>query len=93
MTDPGKLAERLKAFSNSLEAFDRDLQEQLVGLNAAWARVNRVWEGEAYQEFVGSWQSILQRITEYVDSCRKYEAFLEERIAALNRLNESGGLG
>ena len=92
MNDPRQLAERLKTFESSLETFDRELQVQLTSLNAAWSRVDRVWAGEAYQEFVGSWQSILQRMSEYVDSARKYEAFLQERIEALRRFDETGGL-
>lgn len=93
MTDPRQLAERLKAFESALKSFDHELQTQLTSLNAVWSSVDRVWEGEAYREFVGSWQAILQRMREYVDSARKYETFLQERIEALRQFDNDGRLG
>lgn len=92
MADPRQLANRLQEFQEALERFDRELKEQLGELNAVWARVDRVWEGDAYQEFAGSWQSIMRRMGQYVDSARKYEAFLQERIEALRNFENSGGI-
>lgn len=91
MANPSQLAAKLQEFKNSLELFDLELREQLSSLNNAWARVDRVWEGEAYQEFAGSWRSIIGCMHEYVHCSRRYEAFLQERIDALNSFESSGG--
>lgn len=90
MADPRQLAIKLQEFKRSLELFDLELEEQLRSLNSVWARVDRVWEGEAYREFVGSWQGIMERMREYVDRSHRYEAFLQERIDALHNFENSG---
>ena len=89
-TDPDKLRVRLEELNTGLEKFDRNLEQDLKDLQMAWARVNRVWEGGAYQEFVGSWNGIVGQMQEYVDQSRKFEAFLDERIEALRRFTQGG---
>jgi uncharacterized protein YukE len=94
VNDVTQLRIRLQELSQKLEKFDRWLDADINTVSGAWARLDAVWGGTAYQEFTGSWDRMQAAIQQYTQLCRVYEQFLQNRIASLEKFERSqGGLG
>lgn len=91
-TNVTQLIHRLEDLLQSLERFDTQLDGDFNSLEANWSRVDGVWAGSAYEEFVSSWDTVRSMMREYTDNSKTYEAFLRERIEVLRRFERSGGL-
>lgn len=91
-TNVTQLIHRLEDLLQSLERFDTELDGDFASLEANWSRVDSVWAGKAYEEFVSSWNTVRSMIQEYISNSKTYEAFLRERIEVLRRFERSGGL-
>jgi uncharacterized protein YukE len=92
MSDVSRLKERLVELRLKLESFDDGLEEDFRALTASWERLDSAWDGVAYQEFVQSWKQAQSMFKQYVSLSQKYEDFLRERIEALQRFEQSGGV-
>ncbi len=90
--DPSKLRQRLEVLLSKLGRFDTDLQADFTSLDARWSQLDQVWDGIAYQEFVAHWSGVRSQIQQYVSMSKKYEQFLSERIAALEKVERTGGI-
>ncbi len=84
--DPTQLQKRLEELHSRLGKFDRELKENFSMLDNSWHRLDRAWDGQAYDQFNGSWQKSRRLMETYIELSKKYEAFLVERIAALKQL-------
>lgn len=91
-SDVTQLKNRLKHLLSRLEAYDVALEDEFMALSVAWDRLDRAWDGVAYQEFIQSWRQAQSMFREYASIASKYEMFLRERIEALERFERSGGL-
>ncbi len=91
-TDPTKLRQRLEELLLKLERFDKDLAGDFTSLDTAWSRLDQAWDGMAYQEFVGHWSGVRSMIQQYTNMSSRYEQFLKERIAALEKVERTGGI-
>jgi len=83
--DPTQLRKRLVELQYKLAKFDLGLNENFSTLDASWHRLDKAWDGQAYDQFNGSWQKTRRIMQTYIELSRKYEAFLLERIAALEQ--------
>lgn len=89
-TNVTELKKRLIELHLKLRKFDQGLKDNFTRLDSSWHRLDQAWDGHAYQEFNGSWQSTRQTIKQYNELSSKYEAFLLERIAALEEFERQG---
>ncbi|MCZ2156796.1 MAG: hypothetical protein LC114_23360 [Bryobacterales bacterium] len=92
MSDVSRLIVRLRDLRLRLETFEVGLEKDFMALDVAWERLDTVWDGYAYQEFVQQWQQTRAMFKGYTDLAYKYEGFLRERIEALEKFERSGGL-
>jgi hypothetical protein len=92
MSDVSRLKERLLVLLSRLETFDVGLEDDFSSLSASWQRLDAAWDGVAYQEFVQSWRQAQTMFRQYTALSRKYEDFLRQRIEALQRFEQSGGI-
>ena len=90
-TNVTELKRRLMDLHIKLHKFDGTLRTNFVTLDGAWKRLDKAWDGYAYQEFRDHWQKTRQMIVQYNELSRKYEAFLAERIKAMEEF-EKGNL-
>lgn len=89
--NPTLLRIRLEELLQKLEKFDKWMERDVQVLGGAWARLDAVWDGVAYQDFTGSWNEMHAALRQYTMLCRRYEAFLKDRIEALERYERSQG--
>jgi len=87
-TDVTQLRKRLEELQSRLAKFDRSLKENFSTLDSSWRRLDNAWDGQAYDQFNGSWQKARRMMQTYIDISRKYETFLLERIAALEEFEK-----
>lgn len=83
MSDVNRLLERLRELGETLVRFDMAMEEDFRALDVAWSRLDKVWGGDAREEFTRQWRQTSDMFRQYTSTARKYEIFLDERIRAL----------
>lgn len=91
-TDVTQLIQRLENLLRSLERFDSELDSDFISLETYWSRVDSVWGGRAYDEFVSNWNNVRAMFQTYTGQSKRYEQFLRERIDALKKFEQAGGI-
>ena len=86
--DATQLQKRLEELHSRLARFDRELKENFSSLDSSWHRLDRSWDGQAYDQFNSRWQKSRRLMETYIELSKKYEAFLEERIASLKQFEK-----
>ncbi|MCA9881478.1 MAG: hypothetical protein KC546_14680 [Anaerolineae bacterium] len=88
-TDVTRLQNALGDLLKQLERFDTGLEDGFSTLDVAWKRLDDVWDGHAYSDFVTSWDEVRQMMRQYNEISVRYENFLRERIVALGNFERS----
>lgn len=88
--DVSQLRARLHDLLMALEAFDVGVQDDYTALDLRWAELEQVWGGYAYREFQEGWQGVQVMIRQYLTLAPRYEAFLRDRIEALDHFERGG---
>ena len=82
----------LRAYKASIEKHQYRLRNEFEGLTTRWRVFRAVYDGDAAQEFHSGWAKTEVRFREYMYRLQKINKLLEERIAALEEANRTGGL-
>ena len=77
----------LREYHKSLEKHLRTLEEEYRQVERYWRRFDSVYDGNAAREFRQNWQQTAAAFSEYQNRGQAIKRILEERIAALERLD------
>ncbi len=89
--NPTQLKIRLEYLLNRLEIFDSGLEDNFRYLDTSWSRLDEVWGGMAREDFSRHWEETRAVMRNYLSLCHRYETFLRDRIASLEKLERTGG--
>jgi uncharacterized protein YukE len=92
MNDPTVTRQRMQELHEALRKFDSHLHDNFQRLDNSWHRLDKAWDGQAYQEFNGSWDKSRRTMLQYIELSKKYETFLQKLIETLREFEKPSGL-
>lgn len=91
MADSRVLLSGLKEYRRALGTHLSRLTTEFQQLDRTWRQFERVYQGDAADQFREGWQRTSRRFEEYIEQTDKISRLLDERIGDLERVNRTEG--
>lgn len=91
MADSRILLSGLKEYRRSLGTHLSRLTTEFQQLDRIWRQFDRVYQGDAADQFREGWQRTTRRFEDYIEQTDKISRLLDERIADLEQVNRTEG--